>query len=152
LLLTRDPILTKSQTDWLCEIEGCTRAFTRHEYLRSHEIQDHGKPAQWRCYVGFCQRKFSIRTGLVLHFSLHHGEAHQEMIKYNNWQRPFKCQCDESFPTYHTMCTHYVEKHPSDGDFPKASIFRCGIPGCIYYCPSEERKIAHQKEHQLFKR
>ncbi|KAH1018405.1 zinc finger protein 888 isoform X1 [Dendroctonus ponderosae] len=106
----------------------CDRSFKTHSNLRTHRLQMHLDPAEWKFLCKFCDKKFPIRGNLMKHLKRHEGikefECHicekkfvnkaELMLHLNTHtnQRLFKCSyCAKDYKNREGLRRHMKVVH-----------------------------------------
>ncbi|CAH8853617.1 unnamed protein product [Trichobilharzia szidati] len=120
---------------YVCDIDGCDRAFRTPKYLKNHRDEFHRMhPKNYACPVGQCDLIFHRKTHLKRHIATHDDSEKKYQCQWPNCQRRF---CTEE-----TLNLHH-SKHT--GERP----FNCSL--CLYNCydkPSlnEHYQVNHAKD------
>ncbi|SCV05114.1 LANO_0H00342g1_1 [Lachancea nothofagi CBS 11611] len=94
---------------WLCEYEGCTKAFSRPSQLTEHQETVHRGLKPFRCSK--CDKTFARKSHLERHMFSHSDE------------KPLKCSvCEKGFTTEQQLRRHAITHTKS---------FKCPYENCI---------------------
>ncbi|KER31653.1 hypothetical protein T265_02159 [Opisthorchis viverrini] len=120
---------------YVCDVEGCDRAFRTPKYLKNHRDEFHRmQPKNYLCPVEGCDLIFHRKTHLKRHIATHDESEKKYHCQWPNCQRRF---CSEE-----TLNLHY-RKHT--GEKP----FNCALcPFSCYNKPSlnEHYRLQHAKD------
>ncbi|CAH8543415.1 unnamed protein product [Dicrocoelium dendriticum] len=123
---------------YVCDVEGCDRAFRTPKYLKNHRDEFHRmQPKNYVCPVEGCDLIFHRKTHLKRHISTHDDAEKKYPCQWPNCQRRF---CSEE-----TLNLHY-RKHT--GEKP----FNCALcPFSCYNKPglNEHYRLQHAKDTNL---
>ncbi|CAL8080487.1 unnamed protein product [Calicophoron daubneyi] len=120
---------------YVCDIEGCDRAFRTPKYLKNHRDEFHRmQPKNYLCPVEGCDLIFHRKTHLKRHIATH-----------DDAEKKYHCQwpsCQRRFCSEETLNLHY-RKHT--GEKP----FNCAL--CLFNCYNkptlnEHYRLNHAKD------
>ncbi|RTG88088.1 uncharacterized protein DC041_0000959 [Schistosoma bovis] len=153
---------------YVCDIEGCDRAFRTPKYLKNHRDEFHRiHPKNYACPVEQCDLVFHRKTHLKRHIATHEGKNFSlkrivtlchELIQHREWnfnqlsyvhyyfqnsdsEKKYQCQwpnCQRRFCSEETLNLHY-RKHT--GEKP----FSCAL--CLYNCYDRSSLNEHYQIH-----
>ncbi|KAK4470384.1 hypothetical protein MN116_005944 [Schistosoma mekongi] len=116
---------------YVCDVDGCDRAFRTPKYLKNHRDEFHRMhPKNYMCPVEQCDFVFHRKTHLKRHIATHDDAEKKYQCQWPNCQRRF---CSEE-----TLNLHH-RKHT--GEKP----FSCAL--CLYNCYDKSSLNEHYQVH-----
>ncbi|XP_011358541.1 transcription factor IIIA, partial [Pteropus vampyrus] len=120
------------QRPFVCDYEGCGKAFVRDYHLSRHALIHTGEKP-FVCAASGCDQKFNTKSNLKKHFER----------KHENQQKQYACSfegCTRTFKKHQQLKTHQCQ-HTNE------PLFRCAHEGCGRHFASPSGLKRHGKVH-----
>ncbi|XP_073750418.1 transcription factor IIIA [Callorhinus ursinus] len=121
------------QRPFVCDHEGCGKAFVRDYHLSRH-ILIHTGEKLFVCTASGCDQKFNTKSNLKKHFER----------KHENQQKQYVCTfegCKKAFKKHQQLRIHQCQ-HTNE------PLFKCAHEGCGKHFTSPSRLKRHSKVHK----
>uniref|UniRef100_A0A8C5V2P0 Transcription factor IIIA n=1 Tax=Microcebus murinus TaxID=30608 RepID=A0A8C5V2P0_MICMU len=121
------------QRPFVCDHEGCGKAFVRDYHLSRH-ILSHTGEKPFVCAAVGCDQKFNTKSNLKKHFER----------KHENQQKHYVCNfegCQKTFKKHQQLKTHQCQ-HTNE------PLFKCTQEGCGKHFATPSKLKRHSKIHE----
>ncbi|KAL1502765.1 hypothetical protein ABEB36_007863 [Hypothenemus hampei] len=142
----------------------CERSFKTHSNLRTHRLQMHLDPSEWKFHCNMCEKKFPIRGNLMKHLKRHAGikefDCHICQKKFINKaeltlhlnthtnQRLFKCSvCEKDYKNREGLRRHMKVVHDQGNWKAPKTVKKYLCPMCPKIFASVNRLQRHIFTH-----